>query len=324
MKLFTATLLLALSLLSANGVEARPLAIPTFHCLGLYWSPPGGAAGKEVLVRYRQQGAAEWKTGLPMRYNQIPKCEECLTDYRGSIVHLAPAKTYEVELTLAGTQTSTNLTATTWTEKFPEGVVTRVESGNAPLAITESGTPGAWRVYDGRGATIDVRHQHDACITINASNVILRGFTLKGAGAASNAKKGIIGAIRVEGGCGIVIEDCDISDWGRLDPKTGFGCNCDSAILLSRSIRRIPRARSTSRCSTPAATTSSATTNAAPTSSTCATTASAAAATAASKARPARIPTSTATSSATAGTTASRSKAAAATCACGATTSRKA
>jgi len=40
----------------APGHGATPFAIPTFHCLGLYWSPPGGAADKEVLVRYRRQG----------------------------------------------------------------------------------------------------------------------------------------------------------------------------------------------------------------------------------------------------------------------------
>ncbi len=240
MKIFITTGLLALSLLSARGAGSGPLAIPTFHCLGLYWSPPGGAAGKDVLVRYRPQGAAGWKTGLPLRYNPIEKTEEDLTDYRGSLVHLAPATTFEIELTLAGTRTTTNLMATTWSEKFPEGAVVRVASGNAPLAITESGTPGAWRVYDGRGATLDVRHQHDACITINASNVIVRGFVLKGAGAAGNTKKGIIGAIRIEGGRDIVIEDCDISDWGRLNPKTGFGFDYDAALFSNcKTLRRL-------------------------------------------------------------------------------------
>lgn len=56
----------------AAGAEApsggqSPLAIPTFHCLGLYWSPPGGAPDRKVLVRYRRQGASEWKEGLPNR-----------------------------------------------------------------------------------------------------------------------------------------------------------------------------------------------------------------------------------------------------------------
>ena len=175
-----------------------------------------------------------------MRYNPIPKTDEDLADYRGSIVHLKPATTYEVHLTLAGTQTSTNLTATTWSEQVPIGETIRVGTRDTPLAITESGTPTAWRVYDGRGATIDVRHRHDFCITINASHVILRGFTLKGAGAANNVSKRPIGAIRIEGGHDIIIEDCDITDWGRLNPKTGFGFNMDSAILsFSAELKRL-------------------------------------------------------------------------------------
>src|SRR5512146_961344 len=77
--------------------NAAPFAIPTFHCLGLYWSPPGGATNREVLVRYRRQGASPWKDALPMRYNPIPNTDEDLTDYRGSIVNLAPATTYEIQ-----------------------------------------------------------------------------------------------------------------------------------------------------------------------------------------------------------------------------------
>jgi hypothetical protein len=206
-------------------------AIPTFHCLGLYWSPPGGAPGKEVEVRYRQRGSAQWREGLPMRYNPIPNTDEDLTDYRGSIVHLTPATTYEIELALKGTDVRTNLTATTWSEEFPVGETVRVTDRATPLVITESGTPAAWRLYDGRGATIDVRHQYDACITVNASNIIIRGFTLRGAGSTTNLSTRPIGAIRIEGGQNIVIEDCDISDWGRLNPKTGFGFDYDSAIL---------------------------------------------------------------------------------------------
>ena len=222
-----------------SGGEA-PFAIPTFHCLGLYWSPPGGSADKQVLMRYRRQGASEWKEALPMRYNPIPKTDEDLADYRGSIVHLTPATTYDVQFTLAGTATTTNLTATTWSEDFPVGETVRMGDRDTPLAVTESGTPNAWRVYDGRGATIDVRHQHDACIIINASNVILRGFTLKGAGATNVASRRTIGAIRIEGGHDIVIEECDISDWGRLNPATGFGFDYDAAIYSrSTGLRRL-------------------------------------------------------------------------------------
>jgi hypothetical protein len=207
-----------------------PFAIPTFHCLGLYWSPPRGGTNKDVLVHYRRQGESPWKEALPMRYNPIPETDEDLTDYRGSIVHLAPATTYEVQLTLAGTSTTTNLTATTWPENFPTGETVRVGNRATPLTITESGTAKAYRVYDGRGAVIDVRHTNDFCISVNASYVILRGFTLKGAGAADSTVKRPIGAIQIEGGHDIIIEDSDISDWGRLNPTTNFGRDYDAAI----------------------------------------------------------------------------------------------
>ncbi len=166
-----------------------------------------------------------------MRYNPIPDTDEDLTDYRGSIVHLSPATTYEIQLTLAGTSTTTNLTATTWSEDFPVGETVRISDRDTPLAITESGTPEAYRVYDGRGATIDVRHRHDNCITIDASYVIVRGLTLKGAGAADNTSSKPIGAIVITGGHDVIIEGCDVSDWGRLNPKTGFGFDYESAIF---------------------------------------------------------------------------------------------
>src|SRR4051794_8327626 len=179
----------SLALSAAEGRGDTPSAVPTFHSLGLYWSPPGGSADREVLVRYRPRGVPGWKPALSMRYNPIPGTDEDLADYRGSIVHLAPATTYEVELTLGGTSTTINLTATTRSEDFPAGETVRVGDRDTPLAVTGSGTPDAWRVYDGRGATIDVRHRHDQCVTINASYVILRGFTLKGAGDAGVAPR---------------------------------------------------------------------------------------------------------------------------------------
>ncbi len=94
-------LLLSLDLIVGGDVagdEARtrgngPFAIPTFHCLGIYWSPPGGSLGKVVQVRYRPRGADVWNEALPMRYNPIEKTDEDLADYRGSIVHLSPATT---------------------------------------------------------------------------------------------------------------------------------------------------------------------------------------------------------------------------------------
>lgn len=233
--------LVCLPIQAAERLAAdSPLAIPTFQCLGLYWSPPGGSADRHVQVRYRRQGDLLWKEALPMRYNPIAGTDEDLADYRGSIVNLRPGTTYEVQLTLAGSLPAVTLTATTWTEDFPIGQSVRVADRDTPLVIKESGTPDAYRVYDGRGATIDVRHQHDQCVTINASYVILRGLTLKGAGAGEVSRGRPMGAVQIDGGHDIVIENCDISDWGRRNPATGFGHDYDAAIFSrSATLKRL-------------------------------------------------------------------------------------
>ena len=62
-----------IALPQVEGAEARigkdaPFAIPTFHCLGIYWSPPGGTASREVQVRYRRAGVSLWNNARPMRY----------------------------------------------------------------------------------------------------------------------------------------------------------------------------------------------------------------------------------------------------------------
>lgn len=222
--------LCALTPAKAEDRDAGPFAIPTFHSLGLYWSPPGGEPDKAVEIQYRRQGETEWSEGLPMRHHPIDGTDEDLTDYRGSLVHLEPDTTYEIKLTLEGTETTASLSAATWSEDFPIGETIQVTDRDEPLVITESGTADGYRLYDGQGATIDVGHRRDACVTINASYVILRGFTLKGAGVDKPKIKGVIGAVTIEDGHDIVIEDCDISDWGRFNPDTGFGKNLDAAI----------------------------------------------------------------------------------------------
>jgi len=224
----------------SSSPAVTPIAIPTFHCVGLYWSPEGGSPERRVLVRFRQVGETEWQEGLPMRFNPIENTEEDLADYRGSIVNLRPGTRYEVEFQLEGTNTKARLVTSTWSEEFPVGEVVRIDSRQTPLAITESGRPDAYRVYDGAGAVIDVQHEHDSCIAISASYIIIRNFVLKGAGDRKNTSRSPIGAIRIDSGHDIVIEHCDISDWGRVNPKTGFGFDYEAAVLCRNpDVRRV-------------------------------------------------------------------------------------
>ncbi len=201
--------------------DKAPLAIPTFHCLGLYWSPPGGSPERPVEVRYRAKGEAPWKEALPMRYNPIPGTDEDLADYRGSIVNLQPGTRYEVDLHLHGMGVRATLEAATWSERFPVASVVRCESRGDTLNVGKSGTPGGYLLYDGAGTVIDAGNASDVGIAVNASHVILRGFTIR------NVRQH---GIRILGGHHIVIEDCDISRWGSEDEK-GFGVNYQAGVF---------------------------------------------------------------------------------------------
>ncbi len=193
--------------------------VPTFHCMSIYWSPAQGGSGREVSVRFREAGAKEWREGLPMRYNPIvtPECRE---DYRGSLVNLKPATTYEIALKLDGTDLIANCSATTWSEAFPVGAVIKESSRKTALKVSQSGTASAYVLYDGTGCTIDTDNQANAGIAVDASYIILRGFTIR------NVKQH---GIRIFSGHHIVIEDCDISQWGSEDEK-GWGVNYQAGV----------------------------------------------------------------------------------------------
>ncbi|MEX0744265.1 MAG: right-handed parallel beta-helix repeat-containing protein [Phycisphaeraceae bacterium] len=210
---------------SAAAGQADPTvepatAVATFHCLGIYWSPENGEAGKQVLVKYREAGQDTWRDGLPMRYNPV-QTPECKGDYRGSIVNLKPGTAYEIALTLEGSDARTSLSASTWSERFPVASTVKVPSGNNTLTVNQSGTPDGYVLYDGTGSVIDCANDADLGISVDASYVILRGFTIR------NVKQH---GIRINSGHHIIIEDCDISKWGS-EEDNGFGFDYQACVF---------------------------------------------------------------------------------------------
>ncbi len=212
---------------ASAGSQAQ--AVPTFHCVGLYWSPEGGSAENTCHVRYRKAGSQEWKEAMPLWFDGR-ELQEALPaghsrQYRGSIVNLTPATEYEIELSLEKTGQRTALHVRTWSEQFAVAETVEVSDGTAPLIVRKSGSPEGYVLYacaKGRDtATIDVRNEHAQCVEIRGSYVILRGLTLR------NAREH---GIRIFEGChDIVIEGCDISGWGRIS-EDGWGRNLDSAV----------------------------------------------------------------------------------------------
>jgi hypothetical protein len=211
----------------ASTSKVQPSAVPTFHCLGIYWSPENGAAGKKVLVKFRETGQKAWRDGLPLRHNPV-KTPECKADYRGSLVNLKPGTGYEIVLTLEGTDTRTVFQAATRSEQLPVATTIKGESSGNTLSIGQSGTPEGYVLYDGTGATIDTGNKADVGISVDASYVIVRGFTVR------NVKQH---GIRLFGGHHIVIENCDISKWGSEDEKEkgkGFGVDYQAGVFSNK------------------------------------------------------------------------------------------
>ena len=203
---------------ASSSSSAR--AVTTFNSIGLYWSPTGGSQAAICEVYYRRLGETQWHQGYPLWFDTRN------AQYRGSLVQLASNTTYEILLNLTGSTTSTTLTATTWNEQFPIAQTIYLPAGttNKPLSISQSGTPSGYILYTaspGQASTIDVANDSDSDITINASYIIIRGLTLK------NARKS---GIRLDQNAhDVVIEENDISGWGRIEAD-GWGKDNDAAI----------------------------------------------------------------------------------------------
>ncbi|MFL5310941.1 MAG: malectin domain-containing carbohydrate-binding protein [Myxococcales bacterium] len=211
-------------------------AVTTFHSIGLYWAPAGGSASRQCNVQYRRINTNEaWKTGYPLWFDSRvgPNGQ-----YKGSLVLLQPGTTYEIKLDLAGSPaTSASLNATTWSETFPVGAtVTLPATSSSTLTIAQSGTPDAYRLYTAApgGSTIDANGNADQNIVINnASYVIIRGVTLK------NAR---INAIELRGNVhDVVIEENDVSGWGRIFAPDGFGEVFDAGVYAHNSTSTVER-----------------------------------------------------------------------------------
>jgi hypothetical protein len=197
---------------TATALPVAGKAVPTFESIGLYWTPPANPGAAGCGVQFRKAGETSWSQGLDMWFDS--RNSEC----RGSLVHLTPGTSYEVKFNMPGKPAEAQLTAKTWAEQFPVAKIITVTSGNQPLNITEGGTADGYVVYTGApGTTLDVANAATHNITVSAPYVIIRGLTLKG------AKQD---AIRLNAGArDVVIEDNDISEWGRFNYTNSAGWN---------------------------------------------------------------------------------------------------
>ena len=224
------------SLACASPVAAQspnPRAVPTYEAAGFYWTNPPGNPASGCAIRFRTVGAATWVTGLAMWFDS--RNNEC----RGSVVGLAPDTDYEAELSVPGNPQARSVLFRTWANQKPIKKTIPVLAGSTTLDITESGSAAeGYVVYQAVpvGAILDVNNLLPNNVVINASYVILRGFVLRG------AQQHAIVLATSANVTDVIIEDNEISGWGRQRLDSTWGMDLDSAIravCTSRTLDRV-------------------------------------------------------------------------------------
>ncbi len=209
--------------LDSSGVRA----VPTYEAVGLYWSSPGANSTTGCEVKFRSVGSSSWTQGLNLWFDASKN--EC----RGSLVNLAAGTSYEVQLNLPGAAANKGTTFSTWSNTVPVASTVKVPSGSATYTITQGGSASGYVVYDGTGSTLDAANGQATNINVNASYVIVRGFTLKGAQQH--------GILIDKNQHDVILEDNDISGWGRTRDGT-WGTDMDSgirAICVNEELTRV-------------------------------------------------------------------------------------
>ena len=203
-----------------QGEGRQAWAVATFECLGLYY--PSVTDQGACNVSYRQADETSWHEAMPLVYSSRER------QYRGSLVGLKPDTAYLIRLTSG--QKTVEFSERTRGEQFSIGKTTYLPAGelDKPVQITESGRPDAWHLVTpapGTRTVINAFNLHDNCIEVAADYVIVRGIELKNAGQhAVLIRKGVQN---------VVVEDCHMTQWGRVGGARVWGVfhGSDSAIF---------------------------------------------------------------------------------------------
>lgn len=212
---------------------AGPTGVPTFESIGIYWSPSGGAENVPVAVRYRVADTSGFKNALDLWFDAGGG------EYRGSIVNLKPATTYDIELTKEGSS-PVLFQVKTWNENFKiaktVNQIGSVSNGtyNGTFNVPEGGSAASGYVLytpaAGKSITIDPGGNTNA-VVISKPFVILRGFKVVG-----GANGGSESAIKITAS-DVVVEQNDISAYGTMDaPANEWQAGIRSSGSVSRLI----------------------------------------------------------------------------------------
>jgi Right handed beta helix region len=198
----------------ASGAEFTfgPLElVPTFESIGATLSVTESLDDLSIELFYRVAGTVEWQRAL------TPVACPAEREFRGSILLLAPATSYEIKarVSKAGAVLAEAATETrTWTDDVPiaREIVLQAGTSDRPLVIADCGTPEGWIRYRAatEGSAVDAGTKAPSAVVLDhAAYVIVEGLVIRG---------GSEHAVQVIDSHDVRIRDCDISGWG--DPGT--------------------------------------------------------------------------------------------------------
>jgi Right handed beta helix region len=199
---------------------------PSFHAISLYYGPvPSG--DDPIAIQYRRAGTGTWKSALGLHLDRTAPSNlaQYRNQYRGSILNLSPNTAYELQYRKGSGEWTALAGVTTRTAQITGTTVPFSGVRTTKLVITEGGSPGNWRIYDGQGSTIDPDHR-DNCVEIDASYVVLKNFVVV------DCKFQAIVTTKPH----IVISNNDISDWGEREvdyPSAGKAFNGSNRLSLA-------------------------------------------------------------------------------------------
>ena len=231
-------------------------AVPTFHAIGLYWAPTGGAAGVTAQVLFREtNGTGAYRQGLDLWYDTRN------SEYRGSIVDLKPNTAYDIKLTLStgysvfmSSCSVANRCTATWSENFnvPAGWSFTLAAGVQYVDVFASAVTTPTSTVSGNTQTIRVPNaptganytevtgtapnnlidqtnfaSHLPCVDIaqGVRYFIVRGLVLKNCQGAGVRIADNVSSLTDH----IVIEDNEMSGWGggtAADPYQEGAVHC--------------------------------------------------------------------------------------------------
>ncbi len=221
-----------------------PSAVATFESIGIIYNYEGDDnSNADCTVSYTVSGSTNWQNSLPVWRDDRKWGKIKQKQFRVSLLNLKPDTSYDIKIEPQdpdGNPAPSFLTVKTWSETFPiaETITISGDALHNGYTVTNSGTAEGYILYKtAYGSTIDVTNGADTCIFITKTvhHIILKGMTMKGA-----RKHAIYVDGRFSGDAhDIVIENCDISNWGSTNTD-GWGINMQCAIYSeNRTLRRV-------------------------------------------------------------------------------------